>query len=241
MPDFLILKTGSTLPSILATEGDFEAWFVRALPAGLSTRVVNVAEGEQPPAPGEFAGVLVTGSPAMVSHREPWSEASALWLRALVEQGVPVLGICYGHQLLAHAFGGRVDYHPGGREIGTHEVRLNDNAASDALFKGMSARFMAHLSHRQSVLELPNEAVHLGSSDHDANQAFRIGERAWGVQFHPEFSVEVMSAYLDAQSEALRAEGLDYPALVSAVKETADALMIIREFAALATGHSSLR
>ena len=234
MADLLILKTGSTLPPILAVHGDFEVWFERQLPAGLNLRVVNVSVGELPPEPADYAGVIVTGSPAMVSDRQPWSEASAVWLRKVVEQGRPVLGVCYGHQLLAHAFGGRVDYHPAGREIGCHEVRLSRVAASDALFRDMPTRFMAHLTHRQSVLELPRDAIHLGSSDHDVNQAFRIGERAWGVQFHPEFSVEVMQAYLDAQQEALQAEGLDYLSLKHKVVEAGHANGLLKCFANLA-------
>src|SRR5262245_61079370 len=96
--------------------------------------VAAVAQGDPLPAPESPAGVVVTGSSAMVSHREPWSELTAEWLARAVELGTPVLGICYGHQLLAHALGGAVGRNPRGREIGTVEVRSLLPGQQDPLF-----------------------------------------------------------------------------------------------------------
>src|SRR5690348_8631928 len=77
----------------------------------------------------DIAGVVVTGSHSMVSHREPWSERAAQWLAGVVESDrVPVLGICYGHQLLAHALGGEAGDHPAAIEIGTVQVRTTEAA-----------------------------------------------------------------------------------------------------------------
>jgi len=118
-----------------------------------------------------------------------------------------VLGVCYGHQLLAHVFGGTVDYHPEGRESGTHTVTLTASAASDAPFSTMPSQFLAQLTHKQSVLGLPPQAILLGASEFEPHQAFRIGECAWGVQFHPEFTDEVMRAYLAVQALDIESEG----------------------------------
>lgn len=194
---FLIVQTGSTLPQLRPRHGDFPDWFRRGL--GLradDVDIVRVHHGEPLPDPRRHAGAIVTGSPAMVSERARWSEATADWLRQAIDAGLPVLGVCYGHQLLAHALGGRVDYHPAGREVGTIGIeRIADGGGDDALLGAMPPRFFAHATHRQSVLEVPAGATVLARSAHDAHQAVRYAPRAWGLQFHPEFSVEIMRGY----------------------------------------------
>jgi GMP synthase (glutamine-hydrolysing) len=191
-----IFKAGSTFPSLAAELGDFEDWIARRLAPSVARplRVVD-PRCDALPDPASLAGVIITGSHAMVSDREPWSEACAAWLAAAVPAGLPVLGICYGHQLLAHALGGEVGYHPGGLEIGTVEVETTPAAADDALFAALPPRFPAQVVHRQSVLRLPPGAVCLARNAFEPHHAFRI-HRAWGVQFHPEFSAEAMAGYL---------------------------------------------
>ena len=197
-PALLIVQTGNTLPAVRARHGDFPEWFRRGL--GLRRDEVDVVAAEHdalPPA-GAYAGVIVTGSPAMVSERRAWSERTAQWLIETIDSGSAVLGVCYGHQLLAHALGGRVDYHANGREIGTVAIERLPGAADDALMHAVPALFRAHVSHRQSVLDLPDGAVVLASSAHDPYHAVRYAPRVWGLQFHPEFSVEIMRGYLRA-------------------------------------------
>jgi GMP synthase (glutamine-hydrolysing) len=129
-----IIKTGDTLPVLRERHGDFEDWIARGLAGqGLPVRTIDPRQGANWPAPAQIAGVVVTGSPAMVTDRADWSERTAAWLAQLVEEEVPVLGICYGHQLLAHALGGTVGRHPQGIEIGTVTVECADAARGDAL------------------------------------------------------------------------------------------------------------
>jgi len=206
----LIVQTGSTFPELRARRGDFPHWFRTGLRVrGGDVAIVRVDAGEPLPKAALPAGIIVTGSPAMVSERLRWSEDTAEWLRRAIDAGVPVLGVCYGHQLLAHAFGGRVDYHPGGREIGTVEIERLPAAADDALMATAPARFLAHASHQQSVLDLPRGAVALARSAHDPHHAVRYAANAWGLQFHPEFSVEVMRDYLRRRRAATNG---DWPA-----------------------------
>jgi GMP synthase (glutamine-hydrolysing) len=201
---FLIVQTGSTFAELRARRGDFPDWFRRSLRLHRSeVDVVRVdAGGVLPSDARAHAGVIVTGSPAMVSERLHWSEQTAAWLRTTIERRVPVLGVCYGHQLLAHALGGRVDYHPQGREVGTVGIERLPAAAHDALLGSAPTGFTAHASHQQSVLELPKGAVTLARSAHDPHHAVRYAEKVWGLQFHPEFSVEIMRDYLRRRMQA---------------------------------------
>jgi len=229
----LILKTGETLSTLRAQGEDFEDW-IRAglgLPS-LRAPVVNVYRGDALPDPAVLAGVVITGSPAMLTDAAPWNETASVWLRAALACGVPLLGICYGHQLLAQACGGYVDYHPAGREIGTVPVRLTAAARDDELLADLPAHFSAHVTHSQAVLRLPPSAVLLGASAHDAHQAFRVGDRAWGVQFHPEFTAAVMRTYVQERRAVLRQEGFDVEALLRDIGETPAARSVLRRFAA---------
>jgi GMP synthase (glutamine-hydrolysing) len=222
---FLLLQTGSAPERVRRRRGDYPDWFRRAL--GLPRAALLLADardGVPLPDPRAFAGVVVTGSDAMVSHREPWSEAAAHWLRDAVVQDCFVFGVCYGHQLLGHALGGMVDDNPRGEELGTTWVERLPAAAGDPLFGGMPQRFRAQSAHRQSVLRAPAGALALARSDREPLQAMRLGERAWGVQFHPEFSAGAMRGFLDAG--APRAAAAPAP----------QAARLLHRFAALARG-----
>jgi len=234
MSRFILVKTGSTVPPLLATRGDFEGWFLAGLGIDPSlAQVIKVNDGEVLPDPGEASGVLVTGSPAMVTHREPWSEAAAAWLARVVAQEIPVLGVCYGHQLLAHALGGVVGPCQGGAEIGTVEVSLTPEGAGDRLLGEGPSLFGAQASHWESVLELPPGARLLATTPRDRCHAFAVGERAWGVQFHPEFDVEITRGYIKERREKVADAGYDPDALSANVRETPNAAALLPRFAAL--------
>jgi len=153
-----------------------------------------------------------------------------------VADDVPVLGICYGHQLLAHAMGGKVGYHPGGREIGTVTIELTRAGQDDLLLGTLPDRFKAQVSHQQSVLELPANAVRLAANTFESNHAFRIGRCAWGVQFHPEFSEAIVRQYIEARYAALKNEKLQPDLLLAATHPTPEASGLLRRFAELALG-----
>ena len=230
----LIIKTGDTFAPLSAQFGDFEHWVHAGLgDVAVPVRVVDARLAGALPAPHAVAGAIVTGSHAMVSDRETWSEALGAWLAAAVRQHTPVLGICYGHQLLAHALGGEVGYHPGGLEIGTVEIAPTPDAADDALLGALPACFTAQVVHHQSVRTLPAGAVRLAGNAHEPHQAYRVGECAWGVQFHPEFHADAMRGYIDALQPTLADTGRDARALHAAVRETPDAAALLGRFARL--------
>lgn len=227
---FLILETGQPVATMRRHRG-FPHWIRVA--AGLerdAAVVVNVEAGESLPAPAGFAGAIVTGSGAMVTDGAEWSERSAQWLREAAHAGLPLFGICYGHQLLAHALGGAVGYNPAGREMGTVEVQLHAPAGDDPLFAGLPPRFAAQATHLQSVLRAPAGATVLARSAQDGCHAFRWGEHAWGVQFHPEFSAGHMRGYVLARAQALAREGRCHRQLARGVSATPHARRVLRRF-----------
>jgi GMP synthase (glutamine-hydrolysing) len=235
MKSLYIIKAGSTFASRVERLGDFEDWIISGLDhLPCPIRVVDAVRGGQLPQHDECAGAVVTGSHAMVTDDLFWSLAIESWIRGIVESSVPFLGICYGHQLLGRATGGRVGYHPLGKEVGTVAVELTADGTSDALFDGVPERFPAHATHAQSVLQLPPGAIRLAGNAHEPNHAFRVGRCAWGVQFHPEYTPVVMDAYVMAQKTELASAGRDVDALISGIAETPGAGMVLKNFASLA-------
>jgi GMP synthase (glutamine-hydrolysing) len=222
---------GTTLPSLAKRRGDFDDW-VKA-PLGIDPdriRVVKTYEGEELPDPQQLSGILLTGSHAMVTDRQDWSERTADWLPMVVESGTPLLGICYGHQLLAHAMGGQVGVNPLGREFGTVEIQLSEHAARDILFEGFPPIMKVQASHTQSVLALPPGATLLASNSKDNHHAFSIGNAAWGVQFHPEFDADIMGTYVRECSDDLQAEGLNPEGLIEKIINTQFGDDLLRRF-----------
>jgi GMP synthase (glutamine-hydrolysing) len=219
----LILKTGETVPNLKATRGDFEDWFAGAL-GGPRERftVVRPDTGDLLPRPTAFAGIVITGSPASVTEEAGWIGEAAGYVLGAARAGVPVLGVCFGHQLIADAFGGRVERSPEGREMGTVTVDLTEDGAADPLFAGLPRRLVVQQSHEDAVAAMPEGAVHLAGNAHTACQAFALGEHVRAVQFHPEFDGEITRGYVEARADRLAADaaarGLDPDARVAAVR-----------------------
>ena len=228
----LIIRTGFAPPPIRARHGDFPHWF--RIATGLPrerVRVVDVVADEVLPAPGEVAGTFITGSAAMVTERAAWSERTAAWIRAAMDLGVPMFGVCYGHQLMAHALGGRVDYLAGGREIGTLPIERLTEADDDPVAGVLPSHFHAHTTHEQSVIEIPRGSRVLARSARDPHHLLRYGPNALSVQFHPEFNAEIMRAYIHRKRHDMRREGSDAGHIYSAVNPTPIARSLLRSFA----------
>jgi GMP synthase (glutamine-hydrolysing) len=229
-----LIKTGGTIEQIKSQYGDFEDWFSKGLGAP-DLMQVDVYKNHPLPPAENLSGIVITGSAAMVSEKEDWSERTANWLAKAVNNGTPVLGICYGHQLLAHALGGVAGPNPAGRQIGTVTTKLMDSAAEDPLLKHLPKSFESQTSHSEVVLELPPGAERLATSPLDDNFSIRFADMVWGMQFHPEFSGAIMSNYINYRADAIRQEGLDPEALLERVADTDQASSVLQRFTDLLT------
>src|SRR5699024_87768 len=118
-------------------------------------RVIDVSVGEALPAMDSVRGAVISGSAAMVTDQRDWSERLAGWIRNAMDAALPLFGVCYGHQLMAHALGGHVGALPDGREMGTKDIEILAPGVSDPLLTTTPARFAAHTTHVESVLEVP--------------------------------------------------------------------------------------
>lgn len=231
MRPLLLIQTGEAPESILPRFGGFADWFRAAMrlePAQMS--VVRVDEEDVLPDPHDVAGAVITGSAAMVTDCAAWSERAAIWIRDAMGMALPLFGVCYGHQLMAHALGGRVGWLPAGREIGTQGMTRNEPVAADWP-DCLPVSFAAHTTHRQSVLEPPAGAEILARSERDPHQLLRYAPRALSTQFHPEFTAAVMRAYIAARADVLGEEGLEPHTLAAGVCETEAARVLLERFA----------
>lgn len=238
VPRILIVQTG-TAGALVAEHGDYPDWFRGALGAGEDElpllRAAPEVGGERFSREVLFRtkarGILVTGSPRSVSEKAPWMDDLAGELLRAGEMGTPVLGVCFGHQLLGRAAGGDVQENPRGREIGTVSVQLTEAGRKDPLFSWAEAsQIDVQATHVDAVLPLPPRATLLGSNENCASQAMRLSEAVATVQFHPELTPQALRALIRSRAEKLRAEGLDPDAAEAAVRETGSR-QILRAFA----------
>lgn len=235
----VFLQVGRTSEALARARGDYDVWFRDGLEMDGAMDVVRIVAGDSLPELAPYGGVVVSGSFAMVTDREPWSVATAEWLRRAIDDGRHVLGVCYGHQLIADALGGRVDYNPNGRQIGSVEARLTDAGRDDPLLSGLGDPLVVQTSHSQCVLQPPVGATVLARSPKDAHHAIRFGERVWGVQFHPEFDGEVARTYVVERAERIRAEGLDPERLARDVRHSDHGRSILRRFGQMVRARSA--
>ncbi len=165
-----------------------------ASPRGHELSVVRLDRRQRLPGPDDVAGLVLMGGPMSVyeERKHPWLTAEKRLARQVARAGRPVLGICLGAQVLAAALGGRV-FPAEQKEIGWFPVEKSDAAADDPLFAPLPKRFDAFHWHGDTFVP-PPDAVHLARSEACAQQAFRWGERAVGLQFH----LEATAASIDA-------------------------------------------
>lgn len=227
----VIVQPGQKLPTLGQVDGDFSDWILSGMGHTCNGfPVIKPHLGEPLPDPALVTAAIVTGSGAMVDGGQEWIEPSAQWLRQLVEQDVPVLGICFGHQLLAHALGGSVADNPNGIEVGSVTTRLTPEAAHDPLFEGFPPKMRVQASHRQAVIALPRGAVRLAASHQDPNHAFRYGGNTWGVQFHPEFDRTITRAYIDYYRGDLENSGRAVEHMILSTEELYRPRRLLRRF-----------
>ena len=212
-PRVLILESMAA-QDWLGPESSGTGW-LRALLPDCAITAVPAYDGVMPlPDAADFDAVIVPGSIASVTERAPWMLRLEERLRQIVAERRPLLGICFGHQILASALGGAVIVNPLGRDLDISTVQLTEAGRADPLFAGLGGSFEASEGHYDVVSALPPDATLLAENGYGV-QAFAYGN-ARGIQFHPEITPATLARIADYDAEEMRAEGRDPAATAAA-------------------------
>lgn len=200
-----ILRTGHSPEGMIETIGNYDQMFERLLDGNdFDFRTFSVVDGEFPAGPQDADGWLITGSKHGAYEDHPWIPPLEELIRAIHAAGKPLIGVCFGHQIIAQALGGTVVKFDGGWSVGRTEYMMEGKPVA------------LNAWHQDQVVALPPGARVVGSSDFCANAMLAYGDTIWTVQPHPEFGADfidglirtrgkgvVPDAQLDAASKSL--------------------------------------
>lgn len=192
-----ILQTGLCPGELLEKFGEYDAFFARFLDGfGFDFEGYRVVEGTMPSSVEAADGWVITGSEYGAYEDHEWIAPLEDFLRQAYAKNIPIVGICFGHQILAQALGGKVGKYPGGWAVGKQHYQLD----------GVEGGIDLMAWHQDQIIELPADARVIGSSPFCKYAALAYGNKAMSVQAHPEFGKDFIAALFDARKESLPAE-----------------------------------
>ncbi len=224
-----ILTTGAPVSEAERNRGSFSHMIRKGVGDAFGGQILdeNACRSTNFPDPRGLSGIIVTGSPARLGDKEDWMLRCMDFLREADGAGTPILGVCFGHQLLGEALGGKVAPNPRGREIGVVSL---ERLEEDPLFGGIKEEPWIVMTHLDSVVEVPSGATVLQRTVLDPHAAIRFSASTWGVQYHPEMDAEIVGYYLEARREEILSEGLDVDDILSQRRESAYGQTLLRRF-----------
>lgn len=230
----VILRAGDAAAPVAARRGQFASWIQREIGDTWRGAWEEHDARTEAPLPGarDAAGFVITGSSSNVTEGAPWMKRLEALVRDIAEAGTPLFGICFGHQIVGEALGGKVAKNPRGREIGTVEARMlpGVGAEDEPLLRGIPQRFLVNTTHVETVLTLPPGARVLAETDLEPNAVFTIGTAVKCVQFHPEIDGDAMRGYVEARAHLIEGEGRDPKPILAGAVDTPDGAETLRNF-----------
>jgi GMP synthase-like glutamine amidotransferase len=186
-----ILQTGAA-PDTLRSAGDYPDLFIRLLDGqGFDFATWRVLDGDIPARVTECDGWLITGSRHGVYEPHAWIPPLEQFIRDAFAAHVPVAGVCFGHQIMAQALGGRVEKHPGGWNVGPQTYDFGGE------------RLTINAWHQDQVMDLPPGAQVVASSPACAYAALAYDTRGFSVQPHPEFGPDFVEGLINTRGRGV--------------------------------------
>jgi len=187
-----ILQTGHAPDALIAETGDYPAFFAKLLDGhGLSFRTWAVVDGVFPEGIHDADGWLITGSRHGAYEDHPWIPPLEAFIRDCYAAHVPLVGICFGHQIIAKALGGRVEKFKGGWSVGPTDYKFGEETLT------------LNAWHQDQVVEKPAAATVIASNDFCENAALVYDTRAFTVQAHPEFRPEFVDGLMQTRGRGV--------------------------------------
>ena len=183
--------------------GDYLEMFGAVFGAYFNLVPFDVCNGEWPTSLDECDAYLCTGSRWSVYDDVPWIHDLKAFVQRSYETSKPFIGICFGHQMMAEALGGKVEKSDYGWGVGIQPLEIT---RAETWMQPEQATLKLHYMHRDQVTRLPENSLVLGHSEHCPVAAFRVGDTMLGIQAHPEFTNEYSEALLADRLERIGAE-----------------------------------
>jgi GMP synthase-like glutamine amidotransferase len=184
-----ILQTGHVPDALVGETGEYSDMFERLLDGhGFTFRTWNVVDGDFPDGPEACEGWLITGSRHGAYEDHDWIPPLEGLIRDIAASGRPLVGICFGHQIIAQAMGGKVEKYRGGWSVGRQTYDFGDTELA------------LNAWHQDQVVELPEGAQVIAENDFCKNAAMVIGSNILTVQPHPEFDAAMVAGLIEHRS-----------------------------------------
>jgi len=200
MKNVVIYSNGPGLPEIVKEYGHSSDWIPNIVNNNKVNFIIKKAYENDFDSDIKADAFILTGSKYSVYNKSPWIEELKKHVKKLIYENNYILGICFGHQILADCLGAEVIKNKLGWELGSYKINLSEKGLQSKLFNGFSKQEIVYESHQDTVINIPSNLDILASSK-KSNQSFSYNDKIYGVQFHPEFSKEVTRKLMDLRIE----------------------------------------